>query len=171
MKTLLQFIPGTFEGLRAHLLPPNAWREEGAFLFAKISQTVDVLRFDVIETVKLTPDDFEAQFEDFLELADVTRVRLIKRAHALNASLVEMHSHPGPWPAAFSAADRAGLAETVPHMFWRLAKRPYAAIVVATSGFDALIWTEANGAPRPLDALIAGTQLLRPTNNSLKGWK
>lgn len=170
MKTLLQFTDGTFEDLCAHLLPPNSWREEGAFLFAKISQINDVLRFDVIDTIKLSSDDFDSQFEDYLELADATRVRLIKRAHALNASLVEMHSHPGPWAAAFSRADRVGLAETVPHMFWRLAKRPYAAIVVAASGFDALVWTEANDAPLPLDALMAGSQILRPTNNSLKGW-
>lgn len=170
MKTLVQFADGMFEDLRAHLLPPNSWREEGAFLCAKISHINDVLRFDVIETVKLSSDDFDSQFEDYLELNDATRVRLIKRAHMLNASLIEMHSHPGPWAAAFSRADRIGLAETVPHMFWRLAKRPYAAIVVAASGFDALVWTEANEAPHSLDALMAGGQLLRPTNNSLKGW-
>ena len=55
----------------------------------------------------------------------------------MGASLVEMHSHIGPWPAGFSYADRLGLQETVPHMWWRLKKRPYLALVVTNCSFDA----------------------------------
>ena len=64
--------------------------------------------FEVIDAAKLGPDEFESQLGDYLELADETRARLIKRAHDLQASLVEMHSHPAPFPAAFSPADRPG---------------------------------------------------------------
>ena len=47
-----------------------------------------------------------------------------------------------------------GLLETVPHMFWRLDNRPYVAIVVARSGFDALVWTRDAQKPVPLSGLI-----------------
>ena len=99
-------------------------------------------------------------------MADGTRAALIKRAHDLEASLVEMHSHPAPWPAAFSYADRMGLSETVPHMWWRLNRRPYLAIVVSPSGFDALLWLDNATLPRALDTLKAGDRMLQPTNNS-----
>ena len=124
----------------------------------------------VIEATKLAASDFAVQEGEYLEMADATRARLIKRAHDLGASLVEMHSHPGPWPAAFSPSDRMGLKETVPHMWWRLKGRPYLAIVVAPSDFDALLWLDNPHVPRPLDGVLAGKRLLRPTNKSLKGW-
>jgi hypothetical protein len=169
MKTLLMLRPGLFEDLTAHLLPRETVREQAAFLFAKPPRA-DHVSFEVQESEKLTPDDFESQEGDYLELKDETRARLIKQAHALQACLIELHSHPGPWPAAFSPADRVGLSETVPHMWWRLHKRPYAAIVVAPSGFDALVWLDNPRVPQALDALMAGDRLLKPTNNSLWGW-
>lgn len=169
MKTILKLRPGLFEDLVMHLLPRDNTREQAAFLFASCSQTEQV-SFDVQQSEKLTPDDFDSQDDDYLELNDETRARLIKRAHDLQASLIELHSHPGPWPAAFSPADRLGLIETVPHMWWRLHKRPYVAIVVAPSGFDALVWLENPKVPQPLDALMAGHRLMKPTNNSLGGW-
>lgn len=169
MKTVLRLKPGLFEDLSAHLLPRETTREQAAFLFAKSSRA-DHASFEVQESQKLVPDDFDSQKGDYLELRDETRVRLIKRAHDLQASLIELHSHPGPWPAAFSPADRVGLSETVPHMWWRLHKCPYVAIVLAPSGFDALVWLDNPKVPQALDALMAGDRLLIPTNNSLRGW-
>ena len=103
---------------------------------------------DVIDSAMLVAADFEVQVPDYLELADGTRARLIKRAHDLDASLIEMHSHPGPWDAAFSRSDLLGLSETVPHMWWRLEKRPDAAIVIAPSGFDAMVWLDGPLSPQ-----------------------
>ena len=123
---------------------------------------------DTIDSAKLVASDFEVQAPDYLELADATRARLIKRAHDLGASLVEMHSHPGPWKAAFSRSDILGLSETVPHMWWRLDKRPYAAIVVSPSGFDAMVWLESPVSPQALDSLAAGSRILRPTNITIR---
>jgi hypothetical protein len=171
VRTLLQVSDALFTDLTAHLLPPKGWREEAAFLFVSARRADDHVCFEVMESTKLTSGDFDSQECDHLELKDETRVRLIKRAHDLGSSLVEMHSHPGPWVAAFSLADRAGLQETVPHMWWRLPKRPYLAIVMAISGFDALVWLHNPTIPQPLDGLVAGNRLLRPTNQSLKGWK
>lgn len=170
MSAVLRMPEGLFDELVAHLLPPNSEREEAAFLFVRPAGGEEGV-FDVVESVKLTPRDFESQFEDYLELADETRAQLIKRAHDLDASLVEMHSHPGPFPAGFSLADRRGLRDTVPYMWWRLKKRPYFAIVVATDGFDALAWVTNPNVPQPLTAISAGDRLVHPTNNSLGGWK
>jgi proteasome lid subunit RPN8/RPN11 len=170
MKTLLKMPAEIFDDIAAYLLPPDSMREEAAFLFVQPTPTNSNIVFEVIEAQKLGPNEYSSQFDDYLELADHARARLIKRAHDLGTSLVEMHSHPGPFPAAFSHADRMGLKETVPHMWWRLKKRPYLAIVVAESGFDALLWMENPRIPQALDGILAGDRLLKPTNNSLKGW-
>ncbi len=171
MKILLNLPDGVHADLIGHLLPSDSSREEAAFLFAKARPENGGVAFDVVEAEMLAATDFETQEDDYLELHDETRIRLIKKAHDLNASLIEMHSHPGPWPAEFSRADRRGLGETVPHMWWRLQKRPYIAIVVAPSGFDALVWLDNPKVPNKLDGLIADGRLLSPTNNSIEGWK
>lgn len=170
MKALLKVEGGLYDDLIAHLLPPECEQEQAAFLFACAARSDHQVLFEVIEAVKLGPSDFAAQEGDYLEMTDERRAGLIKRAHDLDASLVEMHSHLGPWPAAFSYADRMGLKETVPHMWWRLKSRPYLAIVVAKSNFDALLWLDNKTVPRALDALLVGDWLLKPTNLSLKGW-
>src|SRR6266487_1407438 len=105
-----------------------------------------------------------------MELADETRAQVIKRAHDLGASMVEFHSHPYPWPARFSESDRVGLEEFVPHVWWRLKGRPYAAVVVAPSGFDGLVWMTSPDRPEQLDGIACGDRLLRPTGLTLRHW-
>ena len=156
--------------LWAHLLPPDSLCEQAAFLFCTTSVVGERTEFEVVDSAFLTSADFAAQHSDYLELSDTTRIALIKRAHELGTSLAELHSHPGPWPAAFSPADRCGLRETVPHMRWRLKRRPYLAIVVAPSGFDALIWWNDPKIPEPLGGIRVGDVLMEPTNASLEGW-
>ena len=168
MKTMLKLPDGVYEDLVAHLLPGDSPNEQAAFLFAVVQRTEEGVALEAIDSVKLVAADFEVQAPDYLELADATRARLIKRAHDLDASLVELHSHPGPWNAAFSPSDILGLSETVPHMWWRLNKRPYIAIVVAPSGFDAMVWLDSPISPRELDSIAAGSQILRPTNITMR---
>ena len=171
MKTFLILEPDPYDGIMTHLLPPGDEREQAAFLFVQEAKTDDQIDFEVLDTHLVDRAEFAAQHSDYLELSDKARIRLIKKAHALSASIVELHSHPGPWPAAFSLSDRAGLRETVPHMWWRLKGRPYLAIVVAPTGFDALVWLDNPRIPRALDGLLVGSTVLRPTNNSLRGWQ
>ena len=170
MKTYLNMPAGLFEDLTSHLMPPNGTHEEAAFLFVAANKSEDQIHFEVLETTKIGPYEFDSHFGDYLELADDTQANLIKRAHDLGSALVEIHSHLSPSPAAFSLADRVGLKETVPHMWWRLKSRPYLAIVVAATGFDALVWLHNPKIPQQLDGIIADKRLLRPTNNSLRGW-
>jgi hypothetical protein len=170
MRIVLKLPEGVYPRLLDHLIPKNSLREEAAFLFLRPDISESRLLFEYVDEEVLSSSDFETQESDYLELTSDTRARLIKRAHDLKACLAEMHSHPGPWPAAFSEADRQGLRETVPHMFWRLKGRPYLAVVVAPTGFDALVWVENPQTPAPLAGILAGDQLLHPTNNSMRGW-
>lgn len=172
MSTLLRIDGASYQSLMAHLLPRHdTEREQAAFMFARCRTVSNATFFDVIETRKLGAGDFAAQEGDYIELADHVRAGLIKHAHDLGASLIEIHSHLGPFPAAFSLADRAGLRETVPEMWWRLHKKPYIALVVTRAEFDALVWLDNPNVPQALDSWQAGAQSLTPTNNSLGGWR
>jgi hypothetical protein len=170
MISSLTLTPAVHTDLLSHLLPLGGQCEEAAFLFVSAEKSPEELKMSVLEVEKLEPKDFIARHSDYLELADAARIRLIKRAHDLGASIVEMHSHVGPWRAAFSYSDIKGLKETVPHMWWRLRGRPYAAIVVARNGFDALVWSENPQTAIALDRLIVGDQVLRPTCTALEEW-
>ncbi len=170
MSCLLHIEPALFENLMAHLLPPDSEQEQAAFLFVRRTGTPGSTRFDIVESAMLDRRHFAWQEGYYLELDDGARAGLIKRAHDLEASLVEIHSHLGDYPAAFSLSDRTGLKDTVPHMWWRLKGRPYIAIVVATSGFDALVWLENSKIPGALDGIRVADRTLKPTNHSLKGW-
>ncbi|MCH8096364.1 MAG: Mov34/MPN/PAD-1 family protein [Proteobacteria bacterium] len=170
-KTLLQIDEVLYDELIAHLLPQDMQREEAAFLFVKGGRDDRQMVFRVVETLKLKRKDFARQANDYIEMDDESSAAVIKRAHDLEACLVEMHSHLGPWPAGFSLADRAGLRETVPHMWWRLQRRPYLAIVVANGSFDALVWLDNPKVPCSLDGLLVGETVMKPTNNSLTGWR
>jgi len=172
MRTQLRIDAAGYRDLMTHLLPRKEnGREQAAFLFARAGGSTDETVFDVIETRKLQAADFAVQGSDYIELADEARAGLIKQAHDLGASLVEIHSHLGPWPAAFSFSDRAGLRETVPEMWWRLDHRPYLALVVTRTEFDALVWLDNPSVPQSLDFWQAGSRRLTPANNSLGGWE
>lgn len=156
--------------LWAHLLPRGNRREQAAFLFCSMRADGDQTVYDVREARFLKEGDFAVQAGDYLELTDETRIAIIKRAHALGACVAEFHSHPGPFPAAFSLSDRHGLSETVPHMRWRLGQRPYLAVVVAPKNFDALVFADDAGIPAPLAGIVIADPLQTPTNASLEGW-
>lgn len=169
MNISLALPTGMWSRLRQHLLPEGVHDEQAAFLFASAVPNRGELRFEATDAYMLGVGDFDVQHPEYLEITDDCKTRLIKHAHEHSVSLIELHSHPGPWPAAFSAYDLHGLSETVPHVMWRLKGRPYAAIVVARSGFDAMVWPSKEAAPLPLAAIDADGMTLRPTNLTLLG--
>lgn len=171
MKITLHFPPGVYEELLSHLLPPPPRVEEAVFVFVQCRHLPSETRLEYFQAEKLSAKDFAVQNEIYLELTDEAKRRLIKKAHDLKASIIEMHSHTGKWTAEFSQSDRSGLIETVSHMWWRLPNRPYGAIVVADGTFDALVWVSNPDSPEALDQLVAGNRVLRPTNNSIGEWR
>jgi len=170
MKTVLEMPAAQYAELRTHLLPPRGECEEAVFLFVDTISQDGECHFRVREMAKLMPEDFAVRHADYLELLDPVRARLIKRAHDLGASLVEVHSHVGPWRAAFSYSDVRGLKDTVPHIWWRLKSRPYIAIVVSQVSVDALVWLEGPETPVPLDEIRTGQEIIRPTHSALEEW-
>ena len=95
----------------------------------------------------------------------MTRATIIKRAHDLGAS-VTGSIHTGPWPAQFSPSDWSGFEEIVPHMWWRLKARPYAAVVVARGSFDGFVWLHDANTPARLGSIAAGSQRFQATRLS-----
>lgn len=155
-----------------HIIPPEADKESAAFIFAEVLRSEDSIVLKARDTYLVAPDEFAVQQNDYIELSDAVRIAIIKNAHITNTALIELHSHPfpGSWAAAFSYADTRGFEETVPHMWWRLPNRPYAAIVAAFDGFDALIWHEDPHKPENVTGLRVEGQILKPTNRTLGGF-
>ena len=169
---MLKLSPGFKERLWSHLLPEavegKRVLEQAAFLYCK--PTVEEGAFEVVDSDFMAAADFAAQYPDYLELAGTARARVIKRAHLLDAFIAEVHSHPSTRPAAFSWSDRSGLRETVPHMRWRLKARPYLALVVARTSFDALLWAGDDEEPHAFRGIDVAGVLHAPTNLSVAEW-
>ncbi len=169
-RVLLDLPPEVLEALWAHLLPERPEAEQAAFVFAKGEREDGDHAFRFLEWYPVGPEGIQANSAFYLELTDQARAGVIKRAHDLGATIVEFHSHLGPWPASFSESDRAGFEEFVPHVWWRLGGRGYLAVVVATSGFDALAWLTSPSSPEMLTAIRSGTRLFPPTGITLHKW-
>ena len=160
-----------FRSIWLHLLPNNSTLEQAAFLFCKLTFDDSDLIFTAIDSELMRESDYVNQSTDYFELTDECKSRVIKHANASDCALVELHSHPTQRFACFSHSDKIGLLETVPHMRWRLNNRPYLAIVVAPSSFDALVWPQFNTPPEPLDEVKFGGSRIFPTNYSVVTWK
>ena len=158
--TLTITLPERLHGdLLQHLGKDGA--EEVAFLAARFIHGDAVLESFDLYPVPVEGFAFQSDFH--VQLTDVTRGIVIRWAHEREAALIEAHAHRGPWAASFSPTDLSGLEEWVPHVRWRLAGRPYAALVVADSSFDALAWTGSSRSPEAVAALSVGSVLLEPT--------
>jgi hypothetical protein len=158
-----------YKDIIAHLLPNGDTRESAAFIFADFHEDNRSLILSAQGYFLISQEGFTVQQDDYIELSDESRIAIIKKAHQTNTALIELHSHPceSPWSAAFSLADMAGFDETVPHMWWRLPGRPYAAIVVSPCGFDSLVWSKDPRSPQSLTALRVDGEIFKPTGMTL----
>jgi proteasome lid subunit RPN8/RPN11 len=163
---VLALSPDLQSALWRHLLPDGKQPEQAAFGCVVQEPTDGRDIFRCLEWHPVPAEGFTSRSAFHFELTDEVRAGAIKRAHDLGASLVEFHSHTGPWPAAFSPSDFAGFRDFVPHVWWRLKGRPYFAVVVTRSGFDGLAWLAAPRAPEPLGGILVGESLLMPTGLS-----
>ena len=166
-RVLLHVPSSVYEEVLAHLLEKDAASESVGFMFVVPgSYEGDTHVYEHVEWFPVPPDGFVENSWHHIELTDETRSKVIKRAHDLGASIVEFHSHLGPQPAKFSPFDRRGLQEFVPHVWWRLRRKPYFAVVVAHTGFDGLAWTMDPERPQHLDGIAVGDRVFQPTKLS-----
>jgi hypothetical protein len=167
----LHISPSIKTAIWSHLLPRHDESEsieQAAFGFANTISDGELTTFNLVEWLPIDKNSFAHQSGYHIELADEMRPFLIKRAHDLQTSLVEFHSHPFSARAEFSPSDLAGLDEFVPHVWWRLKGRPYLAIVVTPTQFDALAWVTSPRSSAPLQELRAGNTILRPSGLTLR---
>src|SRR5262249_45443310 len=153
-----------------HLVPKSPRSEEAAFLFCVPLERDHAVRFNFRDWYRPVESEFTYKSIFGLELSDECRAKVIKRAHELNASIVEFHSHPLSKRPQFSPSDRTGFSEFVPHVRWRLKQRPYAAVVVGLSAFDSLFWRGSSDRPDGVLELDVGSKLLRPTGDTYLHW-
>ena len=160
--TVVSIPKDIYRSVRRHLLPWWHRAEEVAFLYVVPTENA----FEHQDWCPVPSSGFASRSAYHLELADDVHSRVIKRAHDLGASIVEMHSHLGRGPAKFSPSDLAGFRDFVPHVLWRLRGLPYFAIVVTRTGFDGFAWTRGPDAPERLHGIKVGSRFLAPTRLS-----
>lgn len=137
-----------------------------AFVFARHVEQGSDHFFEYVEWYAVPPAGFAIRTGYHIELTDKTRATVIKRAHDLDTSLAEFHSHLGTWPAQFSPSDQMGLNEFVPHVRWRLRGRPYLAVVATRADLDGLAWIDSSSRAVRLNGIRVGDRVLRPTGLS-----
>jgi hypothetical protein len=159
-----------YKALLRHLIPVSCRSEEAAFVFCNPQLVNGILQFHFLETYLIAPEEFNYRSLYGLEITDDCRAKIIKRAHDLNSSLLELHSHPKASTAKFSPSDRAGFESFVPHVWWRLKKKPYAAIVVGSRNFDSLCWATDAERPNGVLDIKVDDQLFTPTGLTFENW-
>jgi len=158
---------GDYTRLCQHLLPTDTDTEQAAFLLCAYAAAEGA--FNCEELILIRPRQFEIRSAYHLELDDTTRGQVIKAAHDRQCSLVEAHSHPFSSTARFSGSDFDGLAEFVPHVWWRLRHRPYAALVFTPRSVDGLAWIDGPAAPVRLAVVQVGDRTIQTTGLSFEG--
>jgi hypothetical protein len=170
MRTELHVPASTYELTLGHLFAAMD-TEHAAFLFARASTRDDTLLLSVEGHHLVEACTFARRSAYHFELGDDVQRQVIKQAHDRQCCLIEAHSHPFPSPACFSGTDITGLLEWVSHVRWRLAGRPYGALVVAPGSFDGLIFAEDNTQPTTLERLIVGRIQMCPTGATAEHWE
>lgn len=153
-----------YETLGGHL---GARAEQVGFFLAEWHP--EERRFALRDWRAVPPEGLEYRSDFHVSLTDEMRVEVIKWAWDSGSCLIEAHSH-GKWgPARFSPSDLWGFKEWVPHLWWRLRSRPYAALVTAGETFDAVAWIDGPNAVEQIESLdIEGGDTLLPTGRTLR---
>lgn len=165
-QVMLHIPPQIYHAVWAHLLPSRLRNEEAGFMYVRPTSEQDGNSFEFVDWDLIPPDGFLVRSRYYFELTYESHAKIIKRAHDLSASIVEVHSHAGSLPAAFSASDLIGFNEFVPYVWWRLQGKPYFAIVVAHKSLDGLAWLVGPDTPQRLDGIVVGENIYVPTKLS-----
>jgi len=160
-----------YHRVRKHLFSHGLKSEGAAFIFARVLSSRGKVNLESLHSYVVQVSDCAYKSEVGFELTDDCQSRIIKQAHDLGASLVELHSHPRSATARFSASDQIGFADFVPHVWWRLKHRPYAAVVMAPGGFDSLCWISGPHRPDGVLELRTGVERLVPTGLTFQTWE
>jgi hypothetical protein len=171
MVVKLEIPQRAYQHLLNHLNPHKDNVEQAAFLFCDVAINGERSVFSFKDMYVATSHDFEIHSAYHIELKDEVKGKVIRQAHNLGASMVEVHSHVDQRSAKFSYSDWSGFSEFVPHVMWRLKGKPYIALVYAANSFDALVWIGDSKIPVELSEISVGGKKFIPTNNSIIDFK
>ena len=157
----------TYQRILKYLFPRRVRHESVSFIFAVVKKTDLSLDFNFVEWYAVKSNEYESRSLWYVELKDNLRPKVIKKAFDLDAAIVEVHSHPHNALAVFSGSDLMGLQEFVPHVWWRLRGKPYAALVFSSSDFDGLAWIKNPSDPQQLTELVINGRGLRANGLTL----
>ncbi len=145
-----------YADIRKYLFPSKLSHEKVAFLFTKIENNQNNIHFDYTDWYPVRPSEYQSVSMYHIELIEAIRPLIIKKAFDTDTTIIEIHSHPYKIPAVFSTSDLIGFQEFVPHIRWRLKKKPYGALVLSLIDFDGLVWLDNTSNPDQLSELIIG---------------
>jgi hypothetical protein len=140
--------------------------EQVGFFLASFDQSKRI--FELRDWRPVDADGFELRTDYHVTLSEQTQQDVIQWAWQANLCLVEAHSHGSFELAEFSASDMYGFGVWVPHLFWRLTRRPYGALVLAGHSIDGLCWLDNPNTPEQIQMLESGDVTLSMTEATLK---
>jgi hypothetical protein len=155
-----------YKAILRHLFPKEESRERVCFIFASTIKSAGLLSFTLKDWYAVKANQYKYQSRGYVELKDLMRGKIIKKAFDVNASIIEVHSHPYDTPAKFSYSDKEGFKEFVPHVWWRLRGKPYAALVFSQSDFDGLAWANSPQLYEPVTELLVDREKICANNLS-----
>lgn len=156
---------GTLDQVRSHL---RGSLEQICFLHARVD---DDRAFHVDRIRVITAAEIELQTSFHLELKDSTRAAVIREAWEVGAALVEAHLHTKSGSACFSWSDFLGFEQWVPHVWWRLQGKPYAALVTDGTSWDGLAWIDTPDSPVAVATLEAESETITCSGASLRAFE
>lgn len=158
----ISFPMDIFDPLAKHL---RSRPEEVAFMLSPPPEKDGLFRIHDLRVIGA--ERFNHQSDDYAEPDDELRGEVIQWAWQAGASLIEAHSHGSYFlPARFSGFDFEQFEEWVPHVRWRLAGRPYAALVFAGDEVDGLAWLDSSQ-PEAIEAIMVdGCEPMATTGES-----
>ena len=87
-----------YQNMLGHLLEQSDDREAAGFMFVNSETQDDDRVFKAVEWFPVPEEGFLEVTDHHFALSDWVRADVIKRAHDLDASITEFHSHLSPWP-------------------------------------------------------------------------
>jgi len=155
-----------YSGIRAHLLQNEL--EHVCFLYYSTHFNKGTYFMDVQDLYIVPADEYDYQHELHVSLKEECQSKVIKKAWDKNLSLGEIHSHPASRSAVFSEFDISGFKEFVPHIWWRLKKGPYFALVISQLQIDALAWIKGPESHEAIKRIEVGNSPVYPSNYTLE---
>jgi hypothetical protein len=165
MSIVIKIDNSIYSNIRSHLLHNEL--EHVCFLYYRPLFDEQHIVMDVQDFYIVPSHEYDYQSEFHVVLSDACQSKVIKKAWDKKLSLGEIHSHPLSIKAAFSTSDMSGFQDFVPHVWWRLKKGPYFALVISQIEIDALAWIKSPKIEEAIKKIEVGNSMVYPSNNTL----